>query len=375
MHCFFRAFVCTLALLPSIPAGAQSVAQGPAATAGSISLPVVVRDNKGALVTTLKPSDVSLSVDNQPLKLSGFSIQSGQPFLLGLLVQTTHGMEGARADVKAAAAKFIDQMLLGSNQGGTKPSEAFLIHFDRDVELLSDFTAKPADIHRELDTLGPTQITRHDRAPGPDDEGGQVSTGANVGGFSGTRTSNTLYDAIFLAADELMKTRDGRKALIIFSDGVDRGSKENLTDAIEAADRANLTLYTIFFRGEEARQGFNGLPGQNNGHHGGIGFPGGWPGGGGSHPGGSNEPKPAIDGKKIMQQLADRTGGSYFEVKKKDSLSEAFAGIATELNAQYLLTFTPEKPDPDGGYHKITLKTSDTSLKLQTREGYYAPTQ
>ena len=113
-----------------------------------------------------------------------------------------------------------------------------------------------------------------------------------------------------------MKPKDGRKALVVFSDGVDSGSKETLNDAIDAADRAGVQVYTIYFKGEEER-GEGGFPGgrhRRNGRHRG-GYPGGgggWPGGGGGvdHPGGPNAPQ--LDGKKIMQEIASRTGGHVF---------------------------------------------------------------
>src|ERR1019366_10706777 len=103
------------------------------------------------------------------------------------------------------------------------------------------------------------------------------------------------------------------------------------------------SIYTIYFKGEEERQN-NGFP-SNGGHQGG-GYPGrggGYPGGGGGYPGGgggghhgsSGEPKPSVDGKKIMEQLANRTGGYYFEAKKKDNLNDIYAQIGEELRSQY----------------------------------------
>jgi VWFA-related protein len=171
-----------------------------------------------------------------------------------------------------------------------------------------------------------------------------------------------------------MLPKDGRKALIIFSDGVDRGSKETLNDAVDAADRANLTVYTIYFKGEQENSGLsNGYPG--GGHHGGGGgYPGGgggYPGGGGGHPrGGSSEP---VDGRKIMEKIATRTGGRYFEAKRKDNLDEIYGLIAEELRGQYLLTYTPDMVDNEGGFHKVALKASKDDLTVATREGYYAP--
>jgi VWFA-related protein len=106
---------------------------------------------------------------------------------------------------------------------------------------------------------------------------------------------------------------------------------------------------------------------------------GGYPGGGGGYPGGGGRRGPDTtasngqDGKKIMEKIATRTGGRFFEAKKKDNLDEIYNQIAEELRGQYLMTYTPDKVDTDGGFHKIALKASKDDLQVVTREGYYAP--
>ena len=162
-------------------------------------------------------------------------------------------------------------------------------------------------------------------------------------------------------------SKASRKALVVFSDGVDRGSKETLNDAVDAADRAGVAVYTIYFKGEQERSQ-NGFPGQG-GRHGG----GGYPGGGGGHRGGGGQSAPGVDGKKIMEKIATRTGGRYFEAISKDKLDEIYGQIAEELRGQYLLTYTPDVVDNQGGFHKIALKASKDDLTVVTREGYYAP--
>jgi len=227
--------------------------------------------------------------------------------------------------------------------------------------------------------MGPSRSAQND-TQGPetrDDDRGSRS--------SGHRGGTQLYDAIFLASDELMKPKDGRKALVVFSDGADRGSKETLNDAVDAADRAGVAVYTIYFKGEEENRGLgNGNQG-GGGHRGGMG--GGWPGGGGGYPGGGGgypgggggqrrpdtKSEAGVDGKKIMEKIAERTGGRFFEAKKKDNLDEIYAQIAEELRGQYLLTYTPDQVDNDGGFHKVALKASNGDLQVVTREGYYAP--
>ena len=201
-----------------------------------------------------------------------------------------------------------------------------------------------------------------------------------IGNGARARGGTQLYDAIFLASDDLMKPKEGRKALVVFSDGVDRGSKETLNDAVDAADRANLAIYTIYFMGEQER-GENGIPGMGR-RGGGGGYPGGgggYPGGGGGYPGGGGgrrgggDRQAEVDGKKIMEKIAERTGGRFFEAKKKENLEEIYGQIAEELRGQYLLTYTPDVVDKEGGFHKIALKASKDDLIVVTREGYYAP--
>jgi VWFA-related protein len=118
------------------------------------------------------------------------------------------------------------------------------------------------------------------------------------------------------------------------------------------------------------------MGGGRRGGMGGGGYPGGgggWPGGGGGGRRGGGSSEPAVDGKKIMEKIAQRTGGRYFEAKKKDNLEEIYGQIAEELRGQYLLTYTPDVADKDGGYHKIALKANKDDLTVATREGYYAP--
>jgi VWFA-related protein len=72
-----------------------------------------------------------------------------------------------------------------------------------------------------------------------------------------------------------------------------------------------------------------------------------------------------------MQEIATRTGGRYFEAKKKDNLEDIYNQIAEELRGQYLLSYTPDKPDADSEFHKIALKAKNADLTVVTREGYY----
>jgi len=349
--------------------------------AREVLLPVTVRDKKGALVTGLNKSDFTLTEDGRPQLIKSLSKESNLPFRVGLLVDTSRSVSAALENERAAAGKFVDVMLPSDPKEGDggKPAKAeplnegFLIHFDREVELLQDFTSSREKLRQELEGMSSTRKR--------EDPNGPETTGDGRDHRANWRNGTQLYDAIYLASDELMKQKDGRKALVVFSDGMDHGSKETLNDAVDAADHANLAVYTIYFKGEEDRSESFGFPG---GHHGG-GYPGGgggyprgggYPGGGGGYPGGGGhgggDKHEAADGKKIMSQIATRTGGHAYEAKKKEDLTPIYNQIAEELRGQYLLTYTPDVLDKEGGYHKIALKAIKGDLTVATREGYYA---
>jgi len=347
--------------------------------AREVLLPVTVRDKHGALAANLTAADFTLTEDGRPQSIKSFSHESDLPFKLGLLVDTSRSLAGAMENERKAAGKFIDLMLPADPKTAAKGDQMFLIHFDREVELIEDFTASRDTLHQEIESMGSTSTERNS-SNGPETSGDEREQRRNRSG--GTQ----LYDAIYLAADELMKSKEGRKALVVFSDGEDRGSRENLNDAIDAADRANLAVYTVYFKGQEDRQLSEGFPGGGRRSGGGWpgggggGYPGGgggYPGGGGGYPGGGGGGGhrgggSSIDGKKIMDQIATRTGGRYFEAKKKDNLEEIYNSIAEELRGQYLLSYTPDKPDNDEEFHKIALKPKNADLTAVTREGYYS---
>ena len=124
--------------------------------ARAVLLPVVVLDKHGALVTNLTTKDFTLTEDGRPQVIKSFTSQSTLPFRLGLLVDTSRSVSSAMDNERKAAGKFIDLMLPADPKVGVQGDQAFLIHFDREVELLEDFTNSRDKLHHELDGMGPT---------------------------------------------------------------------------------------------------------------------------------------------------------------------------------------------------------------------------
>ncbi len=329
-----------------------------------VTLPVTVRDKKGQIVRNLTKDDFVLQEDGRPQAIKYFTQDTNLPLTLGLLVDTSLSQRNVLDQERNASKVFLDQML-------TDPKDkAFLIHFDREVELLQDLTSSHEKLQAGLELLKTPQFDRNGSGSS-DPQASDPQSGSGPSRMS--RGAGTLlYDAVFLASDELMKKQQGRKALIILSDGDDRGSKESLQSAIEAAQRADTVVYSILFADKHEDNGF-GHQGGGMGRHGG-GFPGGgWPGsGGGGHGGGRYPQEVHADGKKILDQISRETGGRLYEVSKKQAIDQIYDSIAEELRTQYNLGYTPDKGSAEAGYHKINLAAKQKDLVVQTRDGYYA---
>ena len=201
-----------------------------------VNLFATVRDKQGKIVRDLVQEDFTLDEDGHPQVIRYFSRESNLPLTLGLLVDTSGSMRRVLGQEHTASYRFLDQVL-------TEKDQAFVIHFDREVELLQDLTSSRKKLEDALAELEPTepQRQRGQRGGGGGYPGGGRRGGGGGGGGGGTE----LYDAVLLASDELMKKQTGRKALILLTDGVDNGSKVPLSRAVDSAQLADTLVYGI----------------------------------------------------------------------------------------------------------------------------------
>jgi VWFA-related protein len=373
------ALIAALVALPGVGPSmrAQESATTIAVDVKVVTLPVTVRDKHGKIIRDLTKDDFTLQEDGRPQTIRYFSQESNLPLTLGLLVDTSRSQTNVLEAERNASRSFLDQMLVQAKD------KAFLIHFDREVELLQDLTSSREKLQAALELLKTPSdrgSSNDPRSNDPNDSDSRSGSGSHHGG--GTQ----LYDAVYLASNELMKKQQGRKALIILSDGVDRGSKTYLESAIESAQRADTVVYSIYFADshhEDRNEGQRRGGGTGRGGGGWPGGGGGWPGGGGGYPGGGggrggpgggqrHPEEPRTDGKKILERISRETGGRFFEVSKKESVGEIYTSIVEELRTQYSMGYTPDKNSAASGYHHVTLAVKRKDLSVQTREGYYA---
>ena len=284
-----------------------------------VNLFAIVRDDQGRLVHDLTKDDFTLEdftleEEGRPQIIRYFSQETGLPLTLGVLVDTSISQRRLLAEERTSSYRFLNQVLRSDQD------RAFVMHFDREVELLQDLTPVREKLADALARLA---------VPRP------VPPGSDPGGTA-------LYDAVLLASQEVIQKDGGmrnqsRKALVLLTDGVDNGSKVGLFAAIEAAQRADTLVYSILFSDRRAYDGVYA----------------------------------SMAGKKALQRVSQETGGSFFEVSESKPISTVYMRLEEELRDQYSIGYTSDRAGAGAGYRKIHLAAKRPGLSVETRDGYY----
>jgi VWFA-related protein len=281
-----------------------------------------VRSKSGALMSGLQKDDFKVFEDGKEQTIKTFVRETDLPLTLGLLVDTSGSQERLIDTEERAASQFFSKVMRAKDQ-------AFLIQFGAESELLQDSTNSVRLLQKGLSKLR-LSVPVGGLHPGP------VPTMQNQAG-------TVLYDAVYLAANERLRSEVGRKAIILITDGVDTGSKISRDKAIEAAQKADAIIYSIYY--------------VDRGAYGGGGF-------GTISMGGSGEGE--------LRRMSSETGGQVFRVDRGHSLDDIFQEIQDEMRSQYSISYQPPNPKRDGSYHKIDIKVNGKDNKVQARKGYYA---
>jgi VWFA-related protein len=333
-----------------------------------LSIPVTVVDKKGDPVKNFTAADLTLTDNGHIQTIKSFSPAQPTPVTFGILGQTSTSLRTELGDERLASVHFVDHTLPGTDD------KFFVIQFAREVDLLEDPTATVNKLHDAINQMGSPQFgNQNSSSSGDSSDQSTPHTGGSGGG--------TLYDAIYLASNEVLKKQPGQHVLVLISDGIDRDSKETVNDAIDAAQAAHATIFAIYYKGEEER---SNNPNQNNGRRGSTGgsYPGGgggYPGGGGGYPGGGGggrrggqttpSSEPHVDGKEILEHICSATGG-YMVEGKKDKADESYARVTALLKNQYTLSWTPDKDASDSVSHHLTLTSKKTDIWALVQQDY-----
>jgi VWFA-related protein len=333
----------TVTLLSGIPLRGQPPDVRYSTDVSVVNVLATVRDKQGHIVRDLTKDDFTLAEDGRPQVIRYFSTQTDLPLTLGLLVDVSGSLRRLLATERGASYRFLDQVLREDRDF------AFVIHFTGEVELLQDLTASRKLLQTAIDAIGNPPPSPPDRSGvgrgqqrgSSYPRGGGRSPQGGGRGAGGT----ALHDAVLLASDELMKKQQGRKALILLSDGMDNGSKVSLNSAIEAAQRADTLVYSLRYYD---RQGSFGLG-----------------------RGGVSVNRGGAGGKEALSRISKETGAAFYEPSDKQPIAKIYSLIEEELRNQYNLGYTPDKAPGSGEYRRIQLTVRRKDLVVQTREGYY----
>ena len=284
-----------------------------------VSILASVRDKRGALVPNLQKDDFTILEEGKAQSIKYFTKETDLPLTIGLLVDVSGSQRNLIDIERNAASQFFSQVL-------RKKDEAFLISFGEETELLQDYTGSARLLSQGLNQL-------------------RVSSG--VGGISpgpvptmGDPRGTVLYDAIYLAASEKLKTEVGRKVIVVITDGVDQGSRMTRNQAIEAAQKADAVIYSIDYYDPGAYGRFMTFGGS----------------------GGEGE----------LRKMSDETGGHVYRVDRSHPLDQVFRELQDEMRSQYSIGYTPTNGLKDGSYRHLDVKLANKDLKAQARKGYYA---
>jgi Ca-activated chloride channel family protein len=298
----------TTTTAPSTPQQTSDVER---ITIRRVLLPITVLDKKGQLVTGLTASDFQIFEDKLPQTIDSFTgAQESPPLNVGVLMDTSPSTAGKIKFEQESAMNFIQTVIK------PRKDRVAFVTFDDEIKLRQDFTDRLDQLDKAVNSV---------KKPGK---------------------QTALYDAIWQFCDEKMRSAQGRRALVIITDGDDTYSRATLRDAIDIAQRTETTIFAI-----STKAGFAGtVPGVEAG-------------------------TVQDTGDKDLVKLCEETGGAAFFTGDMLALERSFTKINKELHTQYIVTYKPKNDHYDGSYRRIEVRLAageHDGMKIRTRRGYSA---
>jgi Ca-activated chloride channel homolog len=353
----------------------QQDSQQPSIKIGTnlVTVPVIVTDRYGRFVTGLTRNEFTVREEGAPHRIEDFS-STEAPFSVALLIDTSRSTQNKLGKIRKAAETFIKQLL---------PNDRIMVvSFDEKVRFICDFTSNHAELERAVKSLKSSYMT-------------------------------SLYDAIHLTINEKMNKIQGRKAIVVLTDGVDTASKQaTYESAIELAASAGIITYAVQYETRndgsskpiyipgigskfaprsglkwqdtqqqkpktESEESKSESEDKSNTSQPQEGAPMPAPGAPPSSRVNSQRQQPIRDRYLIatdfLRTLAAQSGGLPFRAETIENTSYAFHLIANELHNQYTLTYISTNERRDGNYRTIAVGVNNSDLVVRARRFYRAP--
>lgn len=300
-----------------------------------VSVPVIVSDRQGRYISGLKLEDFKLYQDRIEQPISFFD-SAEEPLNVALLLDTSRSTFDVLGDIKKDAANFLKEL---------RPQDrGMVVSFDYQVHVLSSLTSNRKTLERAV-------------------------ANARTPELFGT----TLYDAVDEVIRRHFKGVEGRKAIILLTDGKDAGSQVFEEDLLDEAAESGAMIYSVFFETRFARAGrADRFPRRRRGRFGrGDRFPpDDWP-----SP--RERRRQRVDMKNenaeaFLTKLAEVSAGRFYSSEVSD-LKGTFKLIAEELRHQYRLGFYPDNAKADGKRHALKVEVRAADAVVRARRSYQAP--
>ena len=299
-----------------------------------VTIPVSALDRGGKYIPHLTKNDFRIFEDGVEQEIASFATVE-TPFNVVLLLDTSPSTAFKLRDIQNAAIVFVNQLHANDR--------VMVVSFDKDIYIDSEFTSDRAQLRRAI---------------------------------YGTHTDNStrLYDAVDLVITERLRRVDGRKAIVLFTDGVDTASKlATAHSTIARVEESGVLIYPIQYNTAGDLPSYGPGPGYGRGGRGG-GYGRGpmrgpWPM---PRPSGGSTKEEYKRASQYLRDLADHSGARLYQAKTLDNLVESFSLIADELRSQYSLSYYPTNTASDGSYRHIRVTVNQPNIVVHAREGYRA---
>lgn len=279
-----------------------------------VTVPVVVTDKRGSFVPALKQSDFRIFENGAPQEIDRL-IPDADPYNIALMIDSSGSTHFKFGEMQDAALEFIDSL---------RPQDRLLVvSFGNEVRFGSDFIEDRARLRRSI------HETRS--------EGGQTH----------------LYDALKQVIQERLARIAGRKAIVLFTDGVDNESRQaGSADTLATIEKSDIIVYAIQY---DTRK--DGVPDRFQ-----VPLPPGYP----------TFNMLYNDAVKYLRALTGHSGGRLYHAESTVSLKNAFVQIAEELRRQYTLCYYPANQKRDGSFRRIRVTAGQSGVIVRARTGYRA---
>jgi Ca-activated chloride channel homolog len=278
-----------------------------------VTVAFTVRDANGALVDNLTKDDFEIAEDTVPQKVAYFARSADVPLTLGLIVDVSGSQDHFAKKHQGDLEVFLKEVLATKDR-------AFLVGFGNHVRLINDFSHSGPELMESW--------KRYEK---------ETQKFPEIGPPESRDLGTAFYDSIYYPVTEKLAKEDGRRALLMFSDGEDNSSSHDMMTAIEAAQGDNVMVYTI--RYTERMHGK--LTARNQ------------------------------YGMRVMDRIAKETGRAAVDGEMTDPHTY-FHQIAEELRTSYELAYYPTNANKDESFRKIVIRAKRDGLKVRSKTGYFS---